>query len=144
MLPTTLRSKIHLASLCANVTLTVLLVLCFLGYKDLENASLVATNAEAGARLHGGILNLQNFKDNQHKPPAEFIIELKEKEASVFLLQVKGLAWLDGKTDSGDESLVRLKQKLQIAREFIIANPDLFSTNLISNPKANQVIQIAK
>ena len=119
-------------SVCVNALLIAALVAWYARYRVYEHAVLVATRGEAGAALHGGILRLQNIKENQQKPPEIFIRELKEAEAAVFLERVNGLAWLEEQSDN-DESLVRLKEKLKVARAFIAANPELFLTN--SNTK---------
>jgi len=116
-------------SVCANALLIAILVAWYVGYEDYQRAALAASHAELSAALHGGILNLQNFKENQQKSPEIFIRELKAAEAAIFLVRVNGLAWLDEQNDNNDESLVRLKEKLKVARSFIAANPDLFSTN---------------
>lgn len=131
MLPKTIQGKIIFVSLCVNVIAVVISVVIFLRCRNTERVVEAASYTEAAAQLHGGMVSLQNFKNNQQKPPEEFVRELKETEAIIFLERVNGLAWVM-EQDERDEIFVRLKKKLQVAREFITANPDLFSTNSVT------------
>jgi hypothetical protein len=110
--------RITYVSLCLNVLLIAVGLVLFLRNRNSERALEGEGYAEASARLHQDMLNLQRLNEGG-KGPEELIRELKGEQAMLFNMEVNAAARLVEGRSSSSESFIRLKQELNTAHEFM-------------------------